>query len=86
MFAPDRIAASISIDAAVTVQQLGGAGTPGSVLCGYFAVDGAYGITKAGDNDCSVLVAVNNNTYAGKTLDMSLYLCITEREIRSMKL
>ncbi len=62
--AGSNVQASISIDAAVTVQQLGGAGTPGSIVCGYFAVDGAYGITKAGSNDCSVLVAVNNNTAA----------------------
>lgn len=50
--------ASININDAVTV------GT-GSVLGGYFSIEGTGAITKAGDNDCTPLVAVNNNTGGG---------------------
>jgi len=54
--------ASVNVSAAVTV------GT-GSLLGGYFSIEGSGQITKAGANDCSVLVAVNNNTNAAGTVD-----------------
>ena len=53
-----NINASTSIDDAVTV------GT-GSILGGYFSIEGTGAITKAGANDCTPLVAVNNNTGGG---------------------
>jgi len=50
--------ASVSVDGAVAVQT-------GSLLGGYFSIEGTGAITKAGDNDCTPLVAVNNNTGGG---------------------
>ena len=50
--------ASVSVDGAVTVQT-------GSLLGGYFSIEGSGAITKAGDNDCTPLVAINNNTGGG---------------------
>lgn len=50
--------ASINISGAVTV-------STGSVLGGYFSIEGTGAITKAGSNDCTPLVAVNNNTGGG---------------------
>jgi len=52
------INASINVSAAVAVQT-------GSLLGGYFSIEGSGAITKAGDNDCTPLVAVNNNTGGG---------------------
>lgn len=50
--------ASVNVSAAVTVGS-------GSLLGGYFSIEGSGAITKAGDNDCTPLVAVNNNTGGG---------------------
>jgi hypothetical protein len=50
--------ASVSVDGAVAVQT-------GSLLGGYFSIEGSGAVTKAGDNDCTPLVAVNNNTGGG---------------------
>jgi hypothetical protein len=50
--------ASVSVDGAVAVQT-------GSLLGGYFSIEGTGAITKAGSNDCTPLVAVNNNTGGG---------------------
>ena len=50
--------ASVNVSAAVAVQT-------GSLLGGYFSIEGTGAITKAGDNDCTPLVAVNNNTGGG---------------------
>jgi hypothetical protein len=50
--------ASVSVSAAVAVQT-------GSLLGGYFSIEGSGAITKAGDNDCTPLVAVCNNTGGG---------------------
>jgi hypothetical protein len=52
------INASINISAAVAVGL-------GSILGGYFSIEGSGAITKAGSNDCTPLVAVNNNTGGG---------------------
>jgi hypothetical protein len=54
--------ASVNVSAAVTV------GT-GSLLGGYFSIEGSGQIIKAGSNDCTVLVAVNNNTNSSNTVD-----------------
>ena len=50
--------ASVNVSAAVAVQT-------GSLLGGYFSIEGSGAITKAGSNDCTPLVAVNNNTGGG---------------------
>lgn len=50
--------ASVNVSAAVTVGL-------GSLLGGYFSIEGSGAITKAGANDCTPLVAVNNNTGGG---------------------
>jgi hypothetical protein len=50
--------ASINVSAAVAVQT-------GSLLGGYFSIEGSGAITKAGDNDISALVAVINHTGGG---------------------
>lgn len=50
--------ASVNVSAAVAVGL-------GSLLGGYFSIEGSGAITKAGSNDCTVLVAVNNNTGGG---------------------
>lgn len=50
--------ASVSVDGAVTVQT-------GSLLGGYFSIEGTGAVTKAGDNDCTVLTAVKNGTGTG---------------------
>lgn len=52
------INASINISDAVTVGS-------GSLLGGYFSTEGSGAVTKAGSNDCTTLVAVNNNTGGG---------------------
>lgn len=50
--------ADVTVSGATTVQT-------GSLLGGYFSIQGAGAITKAGDNDCSVLCVVNNHTGGG---------------------
>lgn len=50
--------ASVNVSAAVAVQT-------GSLLGGYFSIEGSGAVTKAGANDCTPLVAVNNNTGGG---------------------
>jgi len=50
--------ASVNVSAAVTVGI-------GSLLGGYFSIEGSGLVTKAGSNDCTPLVAVNNNTGGG---------------------
>ncbi len=59
-----NVASSAILNASVSI-----AGTPavqtGSILGGYFSIEGSGVITKAGDNDCTPLVAVNNNTGGG---------------------
>jgi hypothetical protein len=50
--------ASVNVSDAVAVQT-------GSLLGGYFSIEGEGAITKAGSNDCTPLVAVNNNTGGG---------------------
>lgn len=59
-----NVASSAILNASVSI-----AGTPavqtGSILGGYFSIEGSGTITKAGDNDCTPLVAVNNNTGGG---------------------
>lgn len=59
-----NIASSAILNASVSL-----AGTPavqtGSLLGGYFSIEGSGVLTKAGDNDCTPLVAVNNNTGGG---------------------
>ena len=50
--------ASVSIDDAVTVGS-------GSILGGYFSIEGSGAVTKAGGNDTTPLVAINNNTSDG---------------------
>jgi hypothetical protein len=50
--------ASVTVAGAVTVQT-------GSLLGGYFSIEGSGALTKAGDNDCSALVAVVNHTGGG---------------------
>jgi len=50
--------AAVNVSAAVTVGL-------GSILGGYFSIEGSGAITKAGANDCTALVAVNNNTGGG---------------------
>jgi len=54
--------ASVNVSAAVTVGL-------GSVLGGYFSIEGSGAITKAGANDCTALVAVNNMASTGSGLD-----------------
>lgn len=56
--ASSMINASVNVSAAVAVGY-------GSILCGYFSIEGSGTITKAGPNDCTPLVAVNNNTGGG---------------------
>jgi hypothetical protein len=59
-----NVASSAILNASVSIS-----GTPavqtGSILGGYFSIEGSGVITKAGDNDCTPLVAVNNNTGGG---------------------
>ena len=59
-----NVASSAILNASVSI-----AGTPavqtGSILGGYFSIEGSGVITKAGDNDCTPLVAINNNTGGG---------------------
>ena len=59
-----NVASSAILNASIT---FGGAVTvgTGSLLGGYFSFEGAGPITKAGSNDCTPLVAVNNMSGAG---------------------
>ncbi len=50
--------ASVSVDGAVTVKT-------GSLLGGYFSIEGTGAVTKAGSNDCTVLTSVYNGTGGG---------------------
>lgn len=59
--------ASVNVSGTVTV------GT-GSLLGGYFSIEGSGAIVKAGSNDCTVLVAVNNNTGATTVDNVALFM------------
>jgi hypothetical protein len=59
-----NIASSAILNASVNVSDAVTVGS-GSLLGGYFSIEGSGAITKAGDNDCTPLVAVSNHTGGG---------------------